>query len=148
MKTLLLLALALFFMACTPVLAKGTTNYRSIKCETEYMAAAMIARNIEVTVQPGDRLTTHVGTFLNHTAGEQYVVMEIWPLDELELPAKWLRFKPAAFCVEAGGNQLVDVSIRIPKKATQGTYSAILVFQVQGGRVGAAVGIKAWVTVE
>ena len=148
MKTLILLTIlaTLLLVACTPAVA--ARNYHALKCTTEYMAAAMIAGDIEVTVQPGDRLVKPVGTFLNHTEGQQYVVMSVWSLEELELPAKWLTFKPAAFCVEAGGNQFVEVKISIPRKAQQGTYSALLVFGVQGNGPGAAVGIKAWVTVE
>ena len=121
-------------------------------CTSEYTAARLISANIEATVERGGEALGSA-TYLNDTEGEQYVITAVQYLNdqvEMELPAEWVVFMPAAFCVEASGNQFVEITISIPNNAKRGEYFAFLVFAVspEGGGISVGVAIKATITVE
>ena len=158
MKYILLLALFIAFLA-TPVIAGrgGEPNRRASphvtpSCSSEYMSASLSGAFIEATLAPGEQVVGFV-TYYNRTEGQQWVVTSVRYVtdqEQLELPAKWVTFSPAKFCLEAGEVQVIEITIKVPRRASAGEYRALLHFAVspQGGGVGVAVAIWAKIAVE
>src|SRR3989344_8626139 len=71
---------------------------------------------------------------------------------ELRPDASWFSFTPQSFPLDAGGSQLVDVSLSLPVDTRPGNYFAFLeahpVAKAEGGTIGVAAATKLNFTVK
>lgn len=167
MKLLLLFATTLFLMGCVtvvegrgrpvdkgppPGLAKQITPTPIPTCQTgETTATLSGTSSINITVSRGDEMPLRMATALNWTDYDQWwttTVSYFADQPEARLPAEWITFEPAQFCIEAWDGQQVNISLAVPNSAKPDIYFGLLEFDVCRNVYCAAVAIKATITVE
>ena len=62
---------------------------------------------------------------------------------EFQPPSEWFTFTPQSFSLDAGGSQLVDVSLTLPVDARPGNYFAFLEAHPKAKGEGVTIGIAA-----
>lgn len=163
-KYALLLALVLFsLIAVSAVVAGrgGVPNYRAKPhavatptptCQTEITQTTLSGTSsIDITVSRGETVFLRMATALNWTDGDQWWTTKVGYFaeqPETHLPAEWVAFNPAQFCLTAGDYQQVNIWLTVPRKANADTYFGLLQFSVCKPLICAAVAIKATITVE
>lgn len=162
MRTLIILCLAFLFVGSTVIAAPSERGRERGKghqqptatpsCETLFREVALSGTStVDVTMQRGETLLLRRSTAFNTTEGDQRWTTQIayfYQQPEKQLPAEWITFEPAAFCIPPGGYQIVEVWASVPQSAKRGSYFGLLEFGVCLGNACVAVGVKAYVTVE
>lgn len=164
MRTLIFLLLAFLLVGCTVAAApsqrgleRGRGHHRAAptstpSCQTEITQATLSGTSsIQLTVSPGDALFLRMATALNWTDGQQWWTTTVGYFSnqpEARLPAEWITFDPAQFCLEVGGYEQVDIWLAVPPSAKADTYFGLLEFDVCKDNSCAAVAIRATITVE